>query len=210
MNKETLLVLGVIVSLVLGGIAALKEAPKAEVTVRVDDGRVVKEVSVGAFPGGDLFGPVTLNDRVRQKLGPTATTTASGATAATLVANDLLNVDFHVVTLGGAENAGFTYTLPASSSLTSFVPRVGEREEVCWLNAASSTSAHGLAFLPAQGVEFATASTTSAATTTAFSIGDGNIGCIDFFRISRDGTSATPGDIKAILKFTTDGGTYEL
>lgn len=128
--------------------------------------------------------------------GLTATTTTG--TAATLVVTDLTDNKYKYVTKAGAANTAFTYTLPASTTLTSFLPSAGDMSlaPLCFALAASSTSVHDLVFAAGTGIDIKHASTTAAAGG-LLRVQEGNLGCFTFIRdVQTDGSSA--GNIIAI------------
>ena len=170
--------------------------------------RIIKE-TVGATPGGTFDFPATFNDRVIRHYGARATSTPPLLTGHTLVATDFTDPGaLRVVNIAGAVNTNYTFTLPGSSTLTNLVPNVGDREEVCYLNVASSTSRHNLIFAAGTGVDFVMATTSLNVATTslasALSFEDGSVGCIDFIRKPADNRATDftkQGDIEAVLKF---------
>lgn len=155
-------------------------------------------VSVGAVVGPDVYDQVRFHNSVT--FNPVANATTTTGTAATLVQSDLTNTQYHQVTFGGAVNTDFTYTLPATSTLTNFVPVVGSRTEVCWFNVASSTSVHDLVFAAGTGWDLAVASTTETAAP-PLNLKEDNLLCIEAVRQGRSGSSTTvTGDITGIIK----------
>lgn len=162
----------------------------------------------GAFPGPELFGPIVVHDSFTEKPAAAATTTGrEGDAATTLSEKDLLRTQYHAVNIGGALNTDFTYTLPASSTLQSFVNSTGARSRVCWFNVASSTSVHALVFAAGTGIDFriATTSNSLGADDSLLTLEEDFQACIEFIRQPRaDGTissgrGANLGDIDAIL-----------
>jgi len=150
----------------------------------------------GAFPGPDIYSEIYFRDGFVNILVPVATTTGTGSSA-TLMASDLTGVGLHIVTLGGAVDTAFTYTLPASTTLQNFVPYIGAKQEVCWFNTASSTSTGAdLIFAAGTGIDLMVSTTT---TPVPLGAGEEEMACIDFYR-QPDGTGRVIGDIFAVLK----------
>ncbi len=154
----------------------------------------------------DVGGTVTFNGAIQmnglftQSLLPGATTTDEDSSSATLVEADLTDVGYYIWTNGGAQNSDFTYTLPASTTLTSFVANVGERSEVCWFQTASSTSGGDLIFVAGTGIDLTVA--TGTGTPAPLAIHEDQMGCIKFTRHA-DGAGLA-GDVTAELKFQGD------
>lgn len=188
MNKA-ISISAIVISVFALGVAYF--APTSTETVR----EVVRE-KLGATPGGDFYNPVFFHDRVVMSRPAIATTTTG--TAATLTENDLLNAGYYSVTLGGPQDTSFTYTLPASTTLQRFVPKVGNKEEVCFFQTASSTSAGtDLIFAAGTGIDLVHSTTTAPV---PLGVGEDQTACITFIR-QGVGTSATiPGDITAVLE----------
>jgi len=161
-------------------------------------------VSVGAVVGPDVYDQVRFHNSVT--FNPVSFATTTTGSSATLVQNDLIHSQYTMVTFGGAQNTDFTYTLPATSTLESFVPRVGSRTEVCWFNVASSTSVHSLIVAAGTGWDLAYASTTSSGALIApLGVLEDNLLCIEAVRQGRSGNSTTvTGDITGILKLNHD------
>lgn len=83
--------------------------------------------------------------------------TSTLATSQTLVQADILNYSTILMT---PNTASLTLTMPATSTLTSFVPTVGDRQDVCFLN-STSTSATTITFVAGTGMNIQTASSTT-------------------------------------------------
>jgi len=169
--------------------------------------RIIKE-TVGATAGGDFTNPVKFFDRVIFGRDFFATTTPSALTGHTLGASDFTRPDLlRVVTFGGAVNTDYTYTLPATSTVgIAVVPRVGDREELCFFVQAS-TSKHALIFAAGTGWDFTIATTTigSATTTSAGALGieQNQIGCLDMIREPGIGLGQL-GNINAEIEFRSN------
>lgn len=173
--------------------------------------RVVERV-VGALPGGDIHAPVTFFDRVIYGRGFFSTTTPSALTGHTLVANDFLRPELlRVVTFGGQVNTDYTYTLPATSTVGSnIVPRVGDREELCFYVAASS-SKHALLITGGTGWDMTVATTTletvaTSSVATTRGIEQNQIGCLDMIREPGAGLDQV-GNINAEIRFRVNADT---
>lgn len=98
--------------------------------------------------------------------------TSTSATTQTLLAADIANYSTVILT---PTVGAVTLTLPASSTLATFVPTAGDRQEQCWIN-ASSTAAATIKFAAGTGIdlEFATSS--------SLILGAGNSGCFKYIR----------------------------
>lgn len=105
-------------------------------------------------------------------------TTTTGGVAATIMQKDLLAGQYWIVNIDQASD--FTYTLPATSTLISFIPNAGERTEICFLNATSSE--HNLIFAAGTGIDLEQATTTGLIAATNLALKSTNTGCIDFIR----------------------------
>lgn len=188
MNQKVLLGVALFVVAVLGVVFPIGGKTIVE--------RVIEPL--GAFPGGEILTPVEFRDSVT--ISPRVNATTTTGTAATLVANDLLGVDFHRVTFGGAQDADFTYTLPASTSLTNLVPRVGATRTVCWFSVASSTSTgYDLIFAGGTGTNLKASTTTIPV---PLGVGETDTACFEFSRQATEG--GLPGDIDARALFYDD------
>lgn len=94
----------------------------------------LEDVSFGAFPGGDIYNYLSVHAPFTQGGGCYATTTV--ATALTLTEDEMNTYNCFIFTSG---NTNFTYTLPATSTLSSLLPEVGDMREWLFDNTASST-----------------------------------------------------------------------
>lgn len=119
------------------------------------------------------FGDLTVNGLHTHSPAVTATTTTG--TAATLTEADLLAAQYFTVNLNAA--ADFTYTLPASSTLDSFVANTGESARVCFNNATTAAGID-LVFAAGAGIDLETATGTSAVEM----VGPADLACLDFYR----------------------------
>mgnify|MGYP001557891137 CR=1 FL=1 len=101
-----------------------------------------------------------------------ATTTA--ATTYTLTAADIGNYDTIRQTLTGGAT---TFTLPATSTLTSLVPSAGDRAETCWMPLTNT-----LTFAAGTGIDMMVATSTGNSSAHDLTITAGGVGCIKWFR----------------------------
>ena len=155
---------------------------------------------LGAFPGGELNGPLAFRDQV--SFVPRVSATTTTGSSATLVAADIVNTQYHIVTLGGAQDTDFTYTLPASTTMYHFLPRVGERsEDICFFNTATSTSSGAdLVFAGGTGVDLVVATTTRPV---PLGVPEEQLACLAFTR-QPTLSPTVPGDFTAVLKLYFD------
>ncbi len=118
---------------------------------------------------------------------------ASVSTSVTLTAAQMADYEAVLYTpLAGAP----TITLPASSTLSAYVPVAGDWADQCWYNAAT-TSFKVITFAAGTGIDLEFASTTKgAAVTPNLAILPGNSGC---FRFMRQPATATTFDITAMF-----------
>jgi hypothetical protein len=90
---------------------------------------------------------------------PTAvSTTTTGGNAATLSQADLLAGEYYTVNINQASD--FTYTLPASSTLTTLLPSTGNQATWCFDN-ATSTGNIDLVFVAGTGIDLQMATSSS-------------------------------------------------
>lgn len=128
--------------------------------------------------------------------------TSTTATAETATASEIANYTTVIMT----PNVGaLTITLPASSTLSAFLPAAGDRMEQCWYN-ATGTAAMNIIFAAGTGIDLEVASSTGlsaqGAVSTNLSIGPGNSGC---FKFIRKPATATAFDIVAQFQSFRDG-----
>lgn len=157
---------------------------------------------VGAQPGPEIDDLVAKGKPFTAAPNVLSTTTNIG-TAATLTAADITNYGYFVVTLGGADEADFTYTLPASTTIANLVPGVGNKASISFFNQASSSSEHLLIFAAGTGIdlEFATSSV-AGLLPTPLGVEDGDTALIEFERQAT--YSGTPGNITARVYLGAD------
>ena len=191
MDKILLSLLGIVGAIVvlLGGlIGGYVSAPPAD-------------LSLGAFPGPEILERIFLKGGVVTG-HPVAATTTRG-TAATLLAADLINLDYHRVLMSNSTSgANFTYTFPASSTLGNFLSTPGESRKHCFF-LYGTTSDSRLLFATGTGIDIRIASTTGAQATVPALGGDvGQETCFEFFRQPDDGGGA--GDITAHIETFTE------
>lgn len=113
--------------------------------------------------------------------------TSTTATTQTLVAADITNYSTVILT---PNTNSVTLTLPASSTLSAFVPTAGDWAQQCWINATSS-AAKNITFAAGTGIDLEVSSS-------SLVIAPGNSGC---FRFLRKPATASAFDI--IAQFTT-------
>lgn len=138
-----------------------------------------------------ISGLVTLDGGSLNSYTLSTTTTA---TAETLAASDITN--YSTVLLSPLTGAT-TLTLPASSTLSAFVPTAGDWAVQCWVNATTTTTTAGqITFAAGTGIDLENASSTVGAAMTSYNlklVGQ-NSGC---FRFIRKPATATAFDIIA-------------
>lgn len=91
----------------------------------------IPEKALGAFPGTSITSPIVFYNS--SSCSNTFATTSTGA--GTLTYNNLLDKCTILSTNAGA----LTLTLPASTTLTSFLPKAGDRTEVLLVNQGTAT-----------------------------------------------------------------------
>ena len=107
--------------------------------------------------------------------GPVAFATTSIMNAATLTQAELLAAQYWTVSINDADD--LTYTLPATSTLTSLLTNTGEHATWCFHNA--TTSAHNLIFAAGTGIDLESATST-------LNIYPDTVGCITLRRNAND------------------------
>jgi len=115
--------------------------------------------------------------------------TSTTATTQTLVQADILKYDTVLFT---PNTGSVTLTLPATSTLTTFIPTAGDMVEQCWYN-ATSTASINITFAAGTGIDLqrvATSTVTGAAGVLA--IPTGNSACFKFIR-------QTNTDVQALM-----------
>lgn len=103
-------------------------------------------------------------------LASNPSSTSTSATTYTLTQSDIANYDTVLITLSGGAT---TFTLPASSTVTSFIPTAGDRSEQCWLPLSNT-----LTFAAGTGDDLYSASSSPADLT----IAAGKAGCLKYVR----------------------------
>jgi len=130
-------------------------------------------------------------------------TTTTGASA-DLTQADLEDIAYHVVTTGDlVEGSDFTFTMPATSTLDTYLSRIGAKAENCFFFTAT-TSDSNLIFAAGTGWDFVYASSTI----TAIGLGPLQVGstetiCIESRR-QPDDSGSQLGDITAEFKAFED------
>ncbi len=149
-------------------------------------GRVVEITRTGAVTFGSTLtqnGLATLN---AGSIKSYTNSTTTSATTYTLTQADILHYSTILQALSGG---AATFTLPATSTLTSLVPAAGDIEEQCWLPTTSA-----LTFAAGTGIDLETSSSSP----TDLTIGAGNTGCLRYIRKANS-------DITVTLSEFTDG-----
>jgi hypothetical protein len=157
MNKILTVVLSVAVVLATGTLF-LK---KSQSPLGADAGPVKTEYQ--EFIGGNLVGKVNA--------------TSTSLSAVTAVAGDVALFDTIIVTKTGAV-ATTTITLPASSTLPYWLPKVGMRQTQCWISGTSTPANPGFILAAGTGIDLETSSTTA----TGLTVNGGSGACIEFMR----------------------------
>src|SRR3990167_4643112 len=104
------------------------------------------------------------------------TNASSSVTTGTLAQSDILNYDTILLEPTGAA-ATKTLTFPATSTLTSFVPTAGDRQDTCFFN-ATTTAASTITFAAGAGIALENV----ASTTPDLILGADNTACFTFIR----------------------------
>lgn len=138
MNKTLKVVLSVAVVIAIAGAYLVS---RNESNLGATPGPV--QLSYQEFYGGVLYGRTLA--------------TSSAQTTQTLVATDIVGYDTILFT----PNTGdITLTLPASTTLKSFLPLRGQRQQTCFHN-ASTTAGIDVIFAAGTGIDLETASSTA-------------------------------------------------
>lgn len=135
------------------------------------------EVSGTSYLGASgFYGSATFN---AGQLKSYTNATSSTATAQTLVQADILGYDTVLFT---PNTNSITLTLPATSTLTSFIPTAGDMVEQCWHN-ATTTASKTITFAAGTGMDLQrVATSTTAGSAGVLSIPTGNSACFRFTR----------------------------
>jgi len=155
----------------------------------------------GALPGPDIYNHVTLNEGYEYTPRYRATTTSTNATAGTMQASLLTEYEYLLVNLGGAVNTSYTWTLPASTTLSTFLNAPGASKEVCFFQNASTTSAgQELIFVAGTGIDMRMENATT--TSAALAVKESGEACIFFKRQPQQ--SGAAGSFSALLRVGID------
>ena len=102
---------------------------------------VVTTQTLGGTPGGDFYTPVNFYQGFTNSTTFATTSTGAGTITATNIAN--------VATILSTNAGALTLTMPASSTLSSFVPRIGDNRQITIVNqgTANLTIAGGVGTL---------------------------------------------------------------
>jgi len=104
--------------------------------------------------------------------------TSTDVTSYTAVAADIVNYDIVLIT---PTKGSLTITLPASSTLSSFVPTAGDMAEQCWHN-ATTTAGITLTIATATGIDLETASSTVTGPVNSLAIPSNGFACLKYIR----------------------------
>lgn len=144
-----------------------------------------------AVTGASTLTGATTASTFTQGGGIRATTTT--ATTATLLASDFDTENVIDVTPGGAS---LTLTLPATSTLTSFIPTAGQTRTI-YIRNATTTAGIALTIAAGTGVPLKIATSTSSGVVILGDTDGSNYGRIDFIRKANT-------DIEALLSIFAD------
>lgn len=148
--------------------------------------------AIGTFSGALLAAAGTFSGIVQDDAGilnSYTNSTSTSATAYTLVAGDINAFDAVVIT----PNVGnLTLTFPASSTVSTFLPAVGDHQHTCFVNGTTTANTQ-LIFAGGTGFNLQVASS-SISVVGSTKILPGKTGCFDFIR---GASTATTFDINA-------------
>lgn len=156
---------------------------------------VVKEVKVGANAGPSFFNPLDFRGGVTYGSTNSTTTVAS----MTLRVADIKDFDTVIVRPTGAA-AAKTLTLFASSTASHWLPKAGDRQVTCFLN-ATTTAGVNLVFAAGTGIDLQTASSTI----TDLTLSPDNTACFTFARKAQVAGVTNSFDIEASMVEYNDG-----
>ena len=171
--------------------------PKVQTQVQIDS--IVEQVKrvFGANPGPVSLVLQEFNGGVQYgKVNSTSTNN----TTLTLVASDIVSrVDgaAYDTVIMTPQVGDVTFTFPASSTLSHFIPKTGQRAEQCWQN-ASSTTGIDITFAAGTGIDLETASSTI----TDLTLSNGNFACFKFVRAT---STASTFDIGVLMTEYNNG-----
>jgi len=106
----------------------------------------------------NVYASTTVSGTLTQGGGINSTTTAIGLSAGTVLASYFDTENFITVNVGTTTAATFTLTLPATSTLSTFIPVAGDSRDVL-IYAASSTASY-ITVAPGAGMTLVSASST--------------------------------------------------
>lgn len=185
MNNKRNLVLGaILVVLVLIAYVAYptKQSPTAggeihnvaesfDEGIRVDGTERISGTGGASFTTGSFSGLETTNAGT---LNSYTNSTSTTATTYTLLQSDIANYDSVLMT---PNTGALTLTLPATSTITTFIPTAGDMVRQCWSN-ATSTAAATITFAAGTGIDIATSSSTP----TDLTFSANNAACLEYVR----------------------------
>lgn len=176
MVKNLTLVIAV-VALILGGLAFVTKEPSGE--------------PLGATPGGDFTNPVAFLAGVTNS--NIVATTSQGSV--TVTANEFRTwANGNMVSFSPGLVAGATVTFPASSTVSSLVPKAGDRQTFCIRNATTTANVL-LTMAGSTGINLVVASSSATALGSKV-LNTGKVGCVTLIR---QPATATTFDIDALL-----------
>lgn len=158
MNKIIKVVLAVAVVIAIGGSYVF---PKVQ-------------EKFGAVPGSTFTEAVEF---LGGSIGANSYSTSTSLSATTLLAGELANKDTIFVIKTGAV-ATTTVTLPASSTLSYWLPKIGMSQRKCFLSGTSTQANPGFILAAGTGIDLETSSTTP----TGLTVEGGSGACITFVR----------------------------
>ena len=183
-NMKNNLVVGLVI---VGTVLLSSFMFKPEVNVTVNP-----EQPLGVAPGNDFFGQVNFMGGV---VNSRQVATTSNGTAITVGANEFRDwANGSVVSFTKVATAATTLTFPASSTVSSLVPRAGDRQTFCIRN-ATTTAGLNTILAGSTGINLVVASSSVSALGSK-SLLTGKVGCIT---LVRQPATATTFDIDALL-----------
>lgn len=156
--------------------------------------QIIRE-TLGAFPGPSIFNALELRGGTTFGSVNSTTTPAS----MTLRVSDVKDFDTVIIRPTSAA-AAKTLTFFASSTAPHWLPRAGDTQRTCFLN-ATTTSGVNLVFAAGTGIDLQTASSSA----TDLTILPDNTACFTFTRKAQQSSVTNSFDIEASFVEFTDG-----
>ncbi len=190
MSKNILLTIGVVLALVISIAAFVLGGGSSAVSFGNTSGTSTSQAifkAAGFYTTGLLWGAGPVNLSGSTNLASTTvnglftsspvavSTTTTGGTAQTILELSLLSSQYWSVNVN--EAADYTYTLPATSTLTTLLSNAGEKAEWCFNN-ATTTAGIDLFFVTGTGIDLETATGTSVLE----AVGPGDSACLTLQR----------------------------